>query len=173
MNIRDLMKGKYIREHCVPTKVLLPLVTDALKNDDQLWLEQLIDRYCCVAYITKDEDKTLRKMCLSDKMPGDWSADQEGEVFARYIKVGIPMMDSPPEEFEPDKKGRSEMYYSKPEWNSANIASELRELWAANLKSKENLIRAILVGFPHSRSRMSCKCGRLWKKKIQELDRKK
>lgn len=162
-NVKTVLKKKYIREHCVPTKELLPrvLCVLCLENEPHDKLVFLIEKFCRIAYLTKGE---ARKVDVRYKktLPSGWAPTKRSAWLARYRKFGIKLK-RPPKGFMPDLSGRkAEMDYAKLGWSSDRAAKEIVKLWNAGLCEPSIPIRAILVGYSHSNPWMSEKCRELW-----------
>jgi hypothetical protein len=90
------VRSKLIRrDHVVPKKVLLSI----LRSDDGAKkIEQVLDRYCFVAFIHVEEDEKLNKAGLKEQMPTGWDTPSllTRDPWARYRKVGLDAIISPP-----------------------------------------------------------------------------
>jgi hypothetical protein len=68
-------------EHPIPlTSVLYPMLKDALS--DPIKARQMIIKYLRPAWVTVEEDESLRLARLTRRMPDGWQ--EGGDVFARY-----------------------------------------------------------------------------------------
>lgn len=154
-------KRLYTREHCVPTKVLFPLIVDALEKNNGTSIKVLIEKFCRVAYLTRGESATVDEL-YRQRMPAPLKPSKRGAWLARYREFDIKLV-KPPRDFEPDLGGRpAEMAYASLKWTGANAADEVVKLWRAGLRKPGIPIRAILVGYSHSNCWMSEKCKELW-----------
>jgi hypothetical protein len=76
-------------EHPIPlTSVLYPMLKDALS--DTIKTRQMIIKYLRPAWITVEEDESLRLAKLDKRMPDGWQ--EGGDVFARYNVVSIEIL---------------------------------------------------------------------------------
>ena len=75
---------KTTADHAVPNKVMIErIVQKSSKGED---IRTIIDSFCEIVVLTKDEDVALNKAGLRSCMPSDWNGKDR---YARYRAVGI------------------------------------------------------------------------------------